>query len=514
MSGCLDEPAIGPTVMEPCDDSGLDLPDEVLATSGPGRISLTHFNATHNCCGLVELHLEVEGSLLTITETEVFDEDHPGCWCMCELTLSAEITGLAGGDYTVRVVDSLSREPYVDDIEVHVDSPESTFLATGGPGRIDLSHLSAEHNCCTTVEMVMGMDGSTITIREEESGDPCFCTCLNDIEASVLALDAGEYDVELISDGATSIVEDVIVGERISRIVVEAVEDSLTVLHESANWNCCGAVTMLVTLDVEESLILVEELETYPDGEPCRCTCDYDLAVTTTGFPEGLYTVRVFTREGGGERVFGEVPVHIPGIAGPDDHIEEVVAEATEDHELRVSHLAAPYNCCSHIALRATYEGDVIEVTEEIVNDELCYCVCEFDLDLELRGLFPGEYTVNVTAADGREVGSTEVTVTGDGSPPMPEEYVYVETGGGMIEVRHEPVELNCCAEIEMALEVDGTTLILEEVLTNPDELCDCMCTFNLHTLIDGLDDEVEYTVQLWDDGRSTLISEQLITPG
>jgi hypothetical protein len=418
---------------------------------------------------------------------------------------------LTAGDYTVRVVDHLSGEAY-DDLEVTVPSPETSLIATGGPGQIDVNHLAASHNCCAEIGMDISVDGSTITLREREEGDPCYCTCRFDVSATIRDLAPGEYRVEIPGDEPL-VVEGVRVTEPVELIEASAFEDELTVTHSWANWNCCGEVEMRVSLDEATDTILVEEFESYPDGEPCRCTCTYDLGVTASGFPAGSYNVRVFTRQEGEERVFGEVPVHIAGSPGPGSHDEGLLVEPTGDGALTVSHLAAPYNCCSEVVMEAVLEGDTIEVTERIANDELCHCTCEFDLMVELEGLTAGDYTVNVTAADGRAVGSERVTVIDEG-PPGPAESIDLSLDGSTLTVTHGPVWMNCCTEIEMSLDVEGMVLNLEEVIANPDEadLCNCICAFNFTAEISGLEVGAEYTLRLWDDGRTTQIHEETFT--
>jgi hypothetical protein len=510
-SECLDELTVGPVTALDCGSVGEFLPDEITLRAEPGRIHLEHVNATHNCCGLIEITAALDGDLLVLTELEVFDDEHPRCRCVCELTVSATVSGLAGGDYQVRVVDADSGDPYGPDVPVTVPPPESVFRAVGGTGQIALYHDGAEHNCCADVAMAFALDGLDIDVWEVETGEMCRCNCRFDLSSTIRDLPGGIYSVQLLDGEGGEPVGDPIVtevSEPDDDVWVEAVEDTVTIHHDFANWNCCGAVEMQVS--VEGDRIEVEEVETYPDGSPCRCTCRFDLSVRASGLEAGDYTVRVFTRQSGEEVVFGEVDVSVPGRPLGEERPEEVSARATDDFAIEVRHEGATYNCCSEIVMVASRDGASIDVVEVITNDELCHCICQFDLSLPLSELPPGDYGVGVTSADGESAGATTVTVTGDELPP-PEESVSTDRTGGDITVHHRAVELNCCAEIEMTLEVDGTQLDLVESVTNPDDLCDCLCPFDLSAEVTGLDPESDYTLRLWSDGRAHLIEEAVL---
>ena len=55
-----------------------------------------------NCCpGKLELQMTVEGSQITILETQEME----GCWCLCDFPATATLGPLADGTYTVEVID-------------------------------------------------------------------------------------------------------------------------------------------------------------------------------------------------------------------------------------------------------------------------------------------------------------------------------------------------------------------------------------------------------------------------
>ena len=512
-SECTDEVAIGRVTIEPCEEVGDDLADEISLIPGPGRFELTHVNATFNCCGLVEMEAAMVEGVLVITENQVYDDEHEACRCNCEFTLHAPVTGLTGGTYTVRVVNGGTDEPYDDDMEVTVSAPESGFSARGGAGRIDLQHLNAEHNCCVDVAMRFSQAELNIKVWEVEAGEPCDCRCTFDLATSIRELPAGTYSVQLLDGEAGSAVGDpveVTVTEMEDTIEVDVFEDTLTIRHNNAEWNCCGVVDMDVTLIGNR--VRVEETEAFPEGSPCRCNCNYDLSVVASGFAPGSYLVEVFTGHEDGEEVFGSVDVIVPGSPSDSDGAESVSATSADDNTIAVVHNGATYNCCSVVEMTATREGTDIAVQEVITNDELCRCTCDFALSTTLSNLEPDTYTVTVTGADGAEAGSATVDVRG--GLPVPAEEVVIERSGTTVAIHHTGAPFNCCSEVEAEIAGSGDVVEVIEKVINLDDLCDCECVFDIDTSITGLDAELDYHFKMWRyvaDGDWHLVTETVL---
>ena len=65
---------------------------------------------------------------------------------------------------------------------------------------------------------------------------------------------------------------------------------------------------------------------------------------------------------------------------------------------LLLKHINAGFNCCPVIAADITIEGNLITIHESESFDSTgpCWCLCLFDLDLEISNLSPGEYTISV----------------------------------------------------------------------------------------------------------------------
>jgi hypothetical protein len=82
-------------------------------------LHLDHLNAGFNCCPIIGADIDVDGSLITITERE--SPDSLGfCACLCLFDVGYEIWQLPPGQYTIRFVE-LYLEPGDDPLEFPVD---------------------------------------------------------------------------------------------------------------------------------------------------------------------------------------------------------------------------------------------------------------------------------------------------------------------------------------------------------------------------------------------------------
>ncbi len=89
-------------------------------------------------------------------------------------------------------------------------APESVVPLSGaGPGQtcvrwkyhagtLNLTHVHAAFNCCSTVSVVVDVRENLLEIRESESGDMCHCLCLKDVAVEVRDLVPGTYRVVVI----------------------------------------------------------------------------------------------------------------------------------------------------------------------------------------------------------------------------------------------------------------------------------------------------------------------------
>jgi len=58
---------------------------------------------------------------------------------------------------------------------------------------------------------------------------------------------------------------------------------------------------------------------------------------------------------------------------------------------------------------------------------------------------------------------------------------------GGALELVHVDVTENCAAKIAATVQVTGTTILMVETITNPQEQADCMCKFDVTAVVAGL---------------------------
>ncbi len=62
---------------------------------------------------------------------------------------------------------------------------------------------------------------------------------------------------------------------------------------------------------------------------------------------------------------------------------------------LSLKHVNAGFNCCPEITADIDIENNIITI-EEIELEGICYCLCLFDIDYEIRNLPAGEYRIVV----------------------------------------------------------------------------------------------------------------------
>lgn len=95
------------------------------------------------------------------------------------------------------------------------------------------------------------------------------------------------------------------------QIVVTSNADTIQVKHSNATRNCCTELTL--SFQVSEQIANFYEGDA---GEPCRCTCCFNLQYDCHGFATGRYTVRIWN--GDGSALYGESEVDVAGSgSGP-----------------------------------------------------------------------------------------------------------------------------------------------------------------------------------------------------
>ncbi len=86
------------------------------------------------------------------------------------------------------------------------------------------------------------------------------------------------------------------------------------------------------------------------------------------------------------------------GEAKGDDELldRECIRYAWEDGVVRLTHVSGSFNCCADIQAEVTVEGTTITIIEtEVFESYACPCMCLYDVELEVRNLIPGAYTIS-----------------------------------------------------------------------------------------------------------------------
>jgi hypothetical protein len=79
---------------------------------------------------------------------------------------------------------------------------------------------------------------------------------------------------------------------------------------------------------------------------------------------------------------------------------------------------------------------------------------------------------------------------------------VTLAKGSGAITVTHEDAVYNCAAKVSLSAKVSGSKIVVQETITNPTQVANCVCTFDLSIVVAGLAAGT-YTVEIYDaDGN------------
>ena len=73
--------------------------DNIFVTIESDTVTIWHTVTTRNCCSLFDLTVQVDDSIITVTEVDTGGY----CYCECLFDLSVSITGLDPGTYTVEI---------------------------------------------------------------------------------------------------------------------------------------------------------------------------------------------------------------------------------------------------------------------------------------------------------------------------------------------------------------------------------------------------------------------------
>jgi len=86
--------ATGAAQWPPCDE-------QVVLSTPPGGIEIIHSDVEYNCCAWIDIQIEQQPFVVEFYEWELFE--FGPCYCVCCFDTEMEVTGLAPGEYTVRL---------------------------------------------------------------------------------------------------------------------------------------------------------------------------------------------------------------------------------------------------------------------------------------------------------------------------------------------------------------------------------------------------------------------------
>jgi hypothetical protein len=91
------------------------------------------------------------------------------------------------------------------------------------------------------------------------------------------------------------------------RIEIWVEGHDIVMAHHNAVYNCCAQ--MVIYLEGQRPLLKWTEQEEYPDSEPCRCLCSYELGARIANLPPGTYVVQLWN--GSTEQMLAEQRVTV-----------------------------------------------------------------------------------------------------------------------------------------------------------------------------------------------------------
>jgi|GEM_PF-987337 len=485
---------------------------------GVGSLTLTHQDAVLNCCPVPTLTVSIEGNTITITEI-----DDGLCDCYCLFDIEYRIENLPPGEYRIVVNEAVftGGDPldFMADL-THAGVNIFCVVRDGYPWSGALSGLVIDHTGC------LSFDGAATS-----SSTPPNQSCIS-----------YEYDGSGV----------------------------LAITHANAGFNCCPD-QLLVDVSLEGSTITITESETLDQGG-CDCLCLFDFEFWVVNLPPGEYRL-VFEEPYVNQSMAPlDFTLDLTGPTSGTHCVERTnypwdplsgasgallshagcktfegaaLADPTPPNQscidyqydgegtLTFTHVNAGFNCCP-TALSAEFDfaSGVITVTEiEDLSGGGCYCLCLFDLDMEIAGLPPGEYRlvfeepyVNqsmapldfildltgptsgthcvertnypwdpLSGASGALLSHTdcktfEGAALADPTPPNQSCIDYQYDGEGTLTFAHVNAGFNCCpttlsAEFDFAPGV----ITVSEIEYIPDGGCRCLCLFDWHMQISVL---------------------------
>lgn len=340
-----------------------------------------------------------------------------------------------------------------------------------GESILQLKHVNGGFNCCpSSITADINIDNNIITIVEAENFDtlgPCWCLCLFDVDYEIINLPPGEYTIQ---------------------------------------------VTELNLMEGDDLLEFTVDLTTSATGDFCVYRDHYPW-----GFDYGPWGTITGT--------YGCKGIETWGSADKTPSDQDCIEYEYDGDVLLLDHINAGFNCCPVIQANITVEGEIITITENETFDNYgpCYCLCLFDVNYQIIGVEPGQYTIIVnqlyldegddllqfevdlsaptsgsycvtrdhypwgivTSPSGTMIDHSGCKLPTDALDSLLEEdcVVYDYDGEGVLSLTHLNDLFNCCPDVLWAdITIEADTITIEEwESTEISGGCDCICLFDLY---------------------------------
>lgn len=282
-------------------------------------------------------------------------------------------------------------------------------------------------------------------------------------------------------------------GEPAIQVGVE--KNAIVIRRLSALINCCHVADAL--LKMEDGRIEVQERNA---GSICRCLCPFDLTYTIAGLFPGVYDL-ILLGEDGSRLAAETVAVEPPAWQSlcreeiPDPPSVKIVAERDR---IRIEHRNAREQCCLQLAAAVEVNKGTLRIFELDRSPAPCFCLCYFDLTMEVPGLGPGIYPVEIYDLRGDLIAEETVLIDTPrliatqsrclerppGDPP--EESIAISADCRRISIERRQALEQCCLELDSSAAFSHSAVMVQPVDLGPP--CDCICRFNLrHEVLDVL---------------------------
>jgi hypothetical protein len=175
--------------------------------------------------------------------------------------------------------------------------------------------------------------------------------------------------------------------------------NTIWVMHKNALVNCCSVIHG----EVFQTSLGYDIYEKDTSSVSCKCLCYKNIVTPIYDVPSGTCLFRVFDTEG---EFVGQVELTVISSGGT------VIFSAHGD-TIFALHQDAFYNCCSEIVVDVMQTTFGFDLFERDTSEELCYCMCNFDISTFIAGVPEGDYIVRFYDIYSTLLDSQTVTVYG-----------------------------------------------------------------------------------------------------